>query len=384
MSELFGSVLAAGPVRQLTGDGSWLRALLDTESALARSEADAGVIPEEDARVIAAACLRDDFDVARIGAAAPGVGNPAAPLVHALRERVPESARASVHFGATSQDIVDTAAMLVASASCEAILADLRGCGDALATMAERYSSTVQIGRTLLQQALPTIFGLTAAGWLSGVDSSVVTLESARSGLAGQLGGPTGTLSALGDAGLAVLAAFCSHLGLAEPVLPWHTERGRVAALAAALGQACGTVATVARTVTLLAQNEVGEVTEQGPEGSGGSSSMPHKQNPIAAVSALACARQAPGLVATVLSSMEQEYQRAAGSWHAEWRPLIELLRTSGSAAHWLLESLRRLAVHPESMRQHLPEDVGDTGSAEAFVNRALAQHREGAYHDGR
>lgn len=381
-SELFGPIVAAGPVRELTGDASWLAALLETEAALAMAESDAGVLDRGDAEAIASACTAGDFDVTAIGEAATGVGNPAAPLVGALRDRVPESVAGSVHLGATSQDIVDTAAMLVASRCAGAILADLAACSSAIAGIAEEHAGTVQIGRTLLQQAVPTTFGLTAAGWLSGTDRAVATLSSARDGLAGQLGGPTGTLSTLGSRGLGVLAAFCERLGLSEPDLPWHTERSRVAALASALGQTCGSVAATARTLSLLAQNEVGEVSERGRQGSGGSSSMPHKRNPIAAVLALAAARQAPGLVATLLTAMEQEHQRAAGSWHSEWLPLMELLRSTGSAVHWLRESLHRLVVHPDRMREnlvsagHSPDPDGGTGSAGQFVSRALDTHR--------
>lgn len=382
MSELFGPIVAAGPVRELTGDSSWLGALLETEAALALAEADAGVLDGGDAEAIVRACRADEVDVTRLGARATDVGNPAAPLVAELRERVPEHAAGSVHFGATSQDIVDTAAMLVATRACDAVAADLGSCAEAVAELAERHVDTVQVGRTLLQQAVPTTFGLTAAGWLSGLDRSAGTLRSARAQLAGQLGGPTGTLAALGTRGPAVLEAFCRRLGLAEPNLPWHTERSRMATLAAALGQVCGSVAAISRTLTLLAQNELAEVTEQGPPGSGGSSSMPHKQNPIAAVTALACARQAPGLVATLLTAMEQEHQRAAGSWHSEWRPLTELLRATGSAVHWLRESVRRIVVHEDRMLANLvavgeePVVGGRTGSAEIFVRRALEAHR--------
>jgi 3-carboxy-cis,cis-muconate cycloisomerase len=178
-----------------------------------------------------------------------------------------------------------------------------------------------------------------------------------------------------------VLFAFCERLGLAEPALPWHTERTRIADIAGALGTASGVVAGVARTITLLAQTEVGEVFEQGPAGSGGSSTMPHKRNPVAAVSALAGARQAPGLVAGLLGSMEQEYQRAAGAWHAEWRPFSELLRSTGSAVHWLRLSLERLRVDPDRMRENL-DRTGGMLLAERVAGALVSRTGRLAAHD--
>ena len=198
--------------------------------------------------------------------------------------------------------------------------------------------------------------------------------------LAVQFGGAAGTLAGLGDAGPQVLARLATSLGLAEPVVPWHTDRTRVAELAGALGSAAGALGKVARDVTLLAQTEVGEVGEGRP---GGSSAMAHKRNPVAAVSALAGAAQAPGLVATLLAAMPQEHQRAAGGWHAEWRPLRELLVAAGSAAAWLRDCLEHLVVHPERMRQNmtapllaeLAGESGRAGCAGALVDRALAAH---------
>jgi 3-carboxy-cis,cis-muconate cycloisomerase len=378
MSELFDGVLAAGPVRAEVGDRAWLRAMLDAEAALAGAQADAGLIQRAHADAIAEACDVDYYDVTELGQQATGVGNPAAALVRALTAKVHGDAAGYVHFGATSQDVMDTAAMLVASRALEPLLEDLRACADAAASLAEEHVSTLQVGRTLLQQALPMTFGFTAAGWLSGLDAAAARLRAVEP--AGQLGGAVGTLASLGEQGPAVLTAFCARLGLAEPVLPWHTERTRIADLAGALGTVSGVVAGVARTITLLAQTEVGEVFEQGPAGSGGSSTMPHKRNPVAAVSALAGARQAPGLVASLLAAMEQEHQRAAGAWHAEWRPFSELLRGTGSAVHWLRLSLERLRVDWDRMRENL-DRTGGVLLAErvtgALVSRAgrLAAH---------
>ncbi|NKQ54136.1 3-carboxy-cis,cis-muconate cycloisomerase [Amycolatopsis sp. K13G38] len=351
MSELFDAVLAAGAVRDEVSDAAWLRALLDVEAALAGAGADAGLVPREHADRIAEVCREGYFDLAEIGAKAAGVGNPAAPLVRELTAKVGGEAARYVHFGATSQDVMDSAAMLLATRAMEPLLDDIEAAAEHAARLASEHASTVQAGRTLLQQALPVTFGFTAAGWLSGLDSAAERLRAQR--FAAQLGGASGTLASLGGHGLQVLAAFSRRLGLAEPALPWHTERSRIGELAGALGELCGVIGGISRTITLLAQTEVGEVAEVA-EGSGGSSTMPHKRNPVAAVAAQAAAQQAPGLVSTLLAAMTQEHQRAAGSWHAEWRPLTELFRSAGSAAHWLRTSLERLRVDAERMRANL------------------------------
>ena len=357
MSELFDAVVAAGAVRDEVSDAAWLRAMLDVEAALAQAEADAGLFPREHADRIVEVCREGYFDVAEIGAKSVGVGNPAAPLVRELTAKVGGEAARYVHFGATSQDVMDSAAMLLAKRAVEPLLEDLDAAADRLAELAREHAGTVQAGRTLLQQALPVTFGLTAAGWLSGLDSAADRLRAQR--FAAQLGGASGTLASLGEHGPAVLAAFSRRLELAEPALPWHTERSRIGELAGALGELSGVIGGISRTITLLAQTEVGEVAEVA-EGSGGSSTMPHKRNPVAAVAAQAATRQAPGLVGTLLSAMTQEYQRAAGSWHAEWRPLTELFRSTGSAVYWLRTSLDRLQVDAGRMRGNL----GLTGGA--------------------
>jgi 3-carboxy-cis,cis-muconate cycloisomerase len=378
---LFGEVLARGRVRAGTTDLAWLQAMLDVEAALARAQAAAGVIVAEHAEAIAAACRAERYDVDALGAQAAEVGNPAAPLVRALRAEVGDPAAADVHRGATSQDIVDSATMLVARGALEALLDDLRGAAEAAARLAGEHRATVMAGRTLLQQAVPISFGLKAAGWLVGLDEAAQRLDAVRrTRLAAQLGGAAGTLSAQGDAGIDVLSRFARELELAEPVLPWHTTRTRIAELATALGEASGTMAKIAGDVVLLAQTEVGEVREGGGD-RGGSSAMPHKHNPVAAISALAGARQAPGLVANLLAAMEHEHERAAGAWHAEWGPLRELLRATGSAAAWLRDCLEHLEVDPERMRANLDEAMlaervaGAIGGADAGdrVREALA-----------
>ncbi len=364
---LFDAVLARGPVRGLLSDDAWVAALLAVEAALARVQADAGLIPAASAAAIAAACRPEGYDAGALGRAAAQSGNPVVPLVAALRHAVGPPAAGHVHLGATSQDILDTAAMLVAHRALGAVLDDLGGAAGAAARLARTHRDTAMPGRTLLQQAVPVTFGLLAAGWYTGLDTAARRLAEVReTRLAVQLGGPAGTLAGLGPDLPARLGAA---LGLTVPVLPWHTDRTRIAELAGALGTAAGALAKVARDVTLLAQTEVGEVGEGRP---GGSSSMPHKRNPVAAVSTLAAAAQVPGLVATLLAAMPHELQRAAGAWHAEWRPLRELLTATGSAAAWLRDCLENLVVHPDRMRAHLGTGPVDVGHAPALVDRTV------------
>jgi 3-carboxy-cis,cis-muconate cycloisomerase len=368
---LFDAVLARGGVRETVSDEAWLAAMLAVEAALARACAEVGVIPSSHAQAIAAACRPELFDAAAIGAEAANVGNPAEPLVRALRARVGEPAADDVHRGATSQDVVDSAAMLVARRALEPVLDDLHGAAVAAARLAREHRDTVMIGRTLMQQAVPTTFGLKAAGWLVALDESTARLRDLR--LAAQLGGAAGTL---GDLGPAVLGRFARELGLDEPVIPWHTDRTRIAELAGALGEACGATAKVAGDVVLLAQTEVGEVRE-GVEGRGGSSAMAHKRNPVAAISARAAARQAPGLAATLLASMEHEHERAAGAWHAEWPALRALLTFTGSAAAWLRDCLENLEVDVARMLANVGDADASVGAAPELVDRALRAHGE-------
>ncbi|WP_019816402.1 class-II fumarase/aspartase family protein [Saccharomonospora saliphila] len=360
MSELFDPLFAAGGVAGQTSDAAWVRALLDVEAALAGAQADAGLVERAHADTIAGVCSRAELDAGELGRAATGIGNPAGPLVRVLTDRVAaedaEAAR-SVHWGATSQDVLDSAAMLLAARAREPLLADLDACTDRLAELAGRHARTVHVGRTLSQHALPVTFGLVAAGWLSSLDTAADRLRGVRP--PAQLGGAAGTLASLGEHGPAVLAAFSARLGLAEPVLPWHTDRTPIAEVAGALGAVSGAVSGVARSLVSLASTDVGEVVEQGPSGSGGSSTMPHKRNPVAAVTTLGSAKQAPGLVADLLAAMEQEDQRAAGSWHAEWLPFTRLWQVSGSAAHWLRRSVERVRVDADRMRHNLDRGGG-------------------------
>ena len=345
-------------------DRAFLQAMLDAERALAVAASRAGVVPEPAAAAIAAACQADRFDPGDLGRRAEAAGNPVVPLVRDLTGQVaaeagPEAAR-WVHHGATSQDILDTAASLVAARALGPILDDLDGAAAGCARLAQDHRDTVMAARTLGQQALPTTFGLKAAGWLAALDETAAGLDRVRTErLAAQLGGAAGTLASLGPEGIEVAAGYAGELGLAEPALPWHTNRARVAELAGALGAAAGVLAKLALDVTLLAQTEVAEANEPAEGGRGGSSTLPHKRNPVGAVLIRAATARVPGLVATLLGSMAQEQERAAGAWHAEWEPLGELLRLVGGAARRARELVGALEVHPDRMRANLEATGG-------------------------
>ncbi|SES84052.1 3-carboxy-cis,cis-muconate cycloisomerase [Geodermatophilus poikilotrophus] len=347
---LLSGTFARGGAAAAVSDDAWFRALLGVEAALARAAARTGLVPTTAADAVTAACAHPErLDLATVVARAADAGNPVPPLVRALQDAVGERDAVAVHVGATSQDVLDTALLLMARDAIAAVDADLAAAAETAAGLARAHRDDVLAGRTLMQQALPTTFGLKAAGWLAGLDGARLRLAEVVASLPVQYGGAVGTLAASGGAGVALRAALAEELQLASTAVPWFTVRLPVADLAGALGAAAGVAATVAVDVVLLAQTEVAEVAEVGG-GRGGSSAMPHKRNPVAAVSARACARRAPGLVATLLSAMEQEHERAAGAWHSEWPTLTELLSTVGSAASWLAESLRGLQPDPPRM----------------------------------
>jgi 3-carboxy-cis,cis-muconate cycloisomerase len=381
VSGLFDGTFARGGAAAAVSDPAWFDALLDVEAALARAAARTGLVPTTAAEAVTAACAEPaGLDLATVVAHAADAGNPVPPLVRVLRDAVgPEAARA-VHVGATSQDILDSALMLVARRAIAAIDRDLAAAAEAAARLARTHRDDVVMARTLMQQALPTTFGLKAAGWLVALDGARARLAAVDASLPVQYGGAVGTLAGAGGSGADLRAALAAELGLATTPLAWHTVRLPIADLAGALGTAAGALAGVAVDVVLMAQTEVGEVAEGG-EGRGGSSAMPHKQNPVAAISARACARRAPGLVATLLSAMEQEHERAAGAWHSEWPSLTELLRTVGSAVAWLAESLACLRV--DTARMAAGVAAASAPQLAAAATDALEQRLgRGAAHD--
>jgi 3-carboxy-cis,cis-muconate cycloisomerase len=377
---LFGPLFGDARVDREVDARAWLAAMLDVEAALARAGARVGVVPGEAADAIAARCRADLYDIESIAQRSTAAGNPAVPLVRDLGALVPPHAAPYVHLGATSQDVLDSAAALVAWRALAPVLDDLAAAADAAAVLADRHRDTVMVARTLLQHALPATFGLKAAGWLVALDEARAALAEVRDNrLAVQYGGAAGTLAALGNAGTAVLHLLAEELGLAEPTVPWHTNRVRVAQLAGALGTTAGVLGKIALDVVLLAQSEVAEVTEA-EGGRGGSSAMPHKRNPIGAILVSAGTRRVPGLVATLLGAMPQEHERAAGAWHAEWEPLTELLRLVGGAAAGTRQVLAGLRVDAARMGENLAA-AGDLLMTESVAGR-LAPHlgRAGAH----
>jgi 3-carboxy-cis,cis-muconate cycloisomerase len=356
---LFTPIVTSDEMLAATSDQAWLQALLDVEAALAGAQADAGMIPAEAAAAISHCCIAGRFDADQLGRAARLGGNPVIPLVEALIATVPEDARRWVHWGATSQDILDSATMVVAKRALVPVDVDLAGLAAGCADLAERHRDTLMAGRTLLQQALPITFGLKASGWLVAVLDVRAQLRAVEARLAVQLGGAAGTLASLGRDGPDVIARLAARLELAEPVVPWHTARQRVAELAAALGEVAGTAAKIAMDVALLMQSEVGEAFEPSAPGRGGSSALPHKRNPVGAAAVSAAARRAHALLPVIFGAMIAEHERAVGGWQAEWQTLTELLQLAGGAAARVRETIEGLEVDTHKMADNLAGSGG-------------------------
>ena len=384
----FSAIFVPDELADAVSDRSWLTAMLEAECALARAQRRAGVLTEEAAAAVADACDPALYDVAELAVQGRASGNPAEPLVRALRVRIGEPHAGAVHLGATSQDVVDSAAMLVAQRASKLLDEELAGAADECARLAAEHRHTVMAARTLLQQAVPTTFGLKTAGWLVGLVESRARLAAVAVSLPAQLGGAAGTLAALGDDGIGVLQLYSEELGLREPTVSWHTIRTPVAELAGALSGVAGAAAKIATDIVLLAQTEVGEVAERAP---GGSSTMPHKRNPVGAVLAVACERHARANAGILIEGVVQEHERAAGAWQAEWHALTSALAAAGGAVASVRRSLTGLEVDVDRMRANIePETLAEAvrlgipaegpedylGSADAFVDRALALHR--------
>jgi 3-carboxy-cis,cis-muconate cycloisomerase len=363
-------------VERAFAEDTRVQKMLDVEAALARAEAQAGIIPASAAEAIARASRVDRFDLPTIVADAHPAGNLAIPLVKALTRLVadddPESSR-YVHWGATSQDIIDTGLVLQLRDAVPIVVRDLRRAASAAATHARLHARTPMPGRTWLQQATPVTFGLKAAGWLDALARTIDGIESASTGaLCLQFGGASGTLASLGADGLNVSSRMGAILNLPVPAVPWHAHRDRLATLACALGVSCGTMGKIARDAALLGQTEIQEAIEPSAD-AGGSSSMPHKRNPVRASRVLSAAVRAPGLVSTMLSAMPQEHERGLGGWQAEWDVLPELVRVTASSATSTADLLERLIVRPEAMERSLRMTQGLI-MAESVV-MALAPH---------
>jgi 3-carboxy-cis,cis-muconate cycloisomerase len=383
-AHFIGSLATTEPLAEIFADDSVLQAMLDFEIALARAEARVGIVPKSAAKTISAVARAGEFDVPALSCAMFRAGTAAIPLVKALTEKVrgrDREAAGWVHWGATSQDVADTALVLLLKRACPILAGDLQRLEKALITLSERHKATVMLGRTLMQAAPPITFGLKAAGWLGAVHRSAKRFESAcDEALVLQFGGASGTLASLGDKGQAVARALAEELGLKCPEAPWHTYRDRLASLVCSCGILAGSLGKMARDISLLMQNEVGEVAEPGGDGRGGSSTMPHKRNPIACSLTLSAAQRAPALVSSFLSAMVQEHERGVGGWQSEWPVIASIVQLAGVAAASMAEVAEGITVNAEQMRQNIERTLGLIFAERAMMLLAAKLGRDAAH----
>lgn len=384
-NQLFDAYFTAPAMRAIFCDAGRVQGMLDFEAALARAEARVGLIPTEAVAPIESACKAELYDYPALAQAIATAGNSAIPLVKALGKRIaatdPEAER-YVHLGATSQDAMDSGLVLQLRAAIGLLESDLAKLADALAAQAERHIDTPLAGRTWLQQATPVTLGMKLAGVLGAVTRHRQRLSELKPRLLSlQFGGASGSLAALGEAGWSVSDALAQELDLTLPEQPWHTQRDRLVEFASLLGMIAGSLGKMGRDLSLLMQTEAGEVFEPSAPGKGGSSTMPHKRNPVSAAVLIGAATRAPGLVATMFSAMPQEHERSLGLWHAEWDTLPELCCLVSGALQQALLVVPGLEVDAARMRSNLELTQGLV-LAEA-VSIALAQKigRDAAHH---
>jgi 3-carboxy-cis,cis-muconate cycloisomerase len=383
-ARLIESLATTESLADLFSDLSILQAMLDFEVALARVEAWLGIIPASAAEAIAAAANLESFDIPDLCRKTLRAGTPGIPFAKALTEIVrsrDEAAAGFVHWGATSQDVSDTAMVVLLKRAKPLIEAALVRAERALCALSERHKNTVMLGRTLLQPASPVTFGLKAAGWFGAIQRGRERLTQCfADALVIQCGGASGTLAALGERGLDVAKAMAAELGLDCPDTPWHTHRDRLAALVCACGVLTGSLGKIARDISLLMQSEVGEVAEPSGEGRGGSSTMPHKRNPIGCAVILAAADRMPGLVSSYLSAMMQEHERGVGGVQSEWPTLAAVVQTTGVAAASIAEIAEGLTVNAERMRENLEATHGSIYAEKAATLLARKIGRDKAH----
>jgi 3-carboxy-cis,cis-muconate cycloisomerase len=345
-------------VEPLFSDSATVQSILDFEAALARAQARGGLISASAATAISSSCRVELFDLSSLAQAMPEAGNLAIPLLKQLNSIVgrnsPEALR-YVHYGATSQDALDTGLVLQLRAAIRAISRDINAVSAALVELTETHRATLLVARTWLQHALPTTFGYITAGWLDAfLEHRKRLQDQLENSLVLQFGGAAGTLAALGDRGAQIAKLLAEELALPLARIPWHAQRERIAETATTLGLLSGTMAKIARDLSLYMQTEVGELSEPPSTGRGGSSTMPHKQNPVASAAILASASRVPALVSTVLTGLSGEYQRSLGAWQSEWETVPEIVRLTAGGTHQLAALLPRLTVHAEKMRANL------------------------------
>lgn len=381
-SAILGGLFGSDDMRRLFSDAARLQKMLDVEAALARVQARLGIVPQDAADAITRAAKAANLDVAALGASTRNVGYPVVALVKQLGKAAGGEAARYVHWGATSQDIIDTAMVVQLRTALAPIGRDLAWLSDALAGLAEAHRKTPMIGRTWLQHALPISFGLKAAGWLDAVERHRARLAELEGRLLVlQFGGATGTLASLGDRGLDVAAALARELDLTLPAVPWHGARDRLVEVGTTLGLITGTMGKIARDVSLLMQTEVGEVFEPASAGRGGSSTMPHKRNPVACASVLAAATRAPGLVATLMTAMVQEHERGLGNWPAEWVTLPELAALTAGALAVTADTIAGLEVDGARMRANIDATDGLVMAEAVMMALAPTMGRLAAHH---
>ncbi|GFZ62045.1 3-carboxy-cis,cis-muconate cycloisomerase [Pseudomonas amygdali pv. eriobotryae] len=384
-NQLFDAYFMQPEMREIFSDEGRVQGMLDFEAALARAQARVGLIPPEVVADIELSCDARLFDFDALAIAIGSAGNSAIPLVKALGKQIAaRSAEAEryVHMGATSQDVMDSGLILQLRRAIVLLERDLTLMADAMAEQAQRHAGTPLAGRTWLQQATPVTLGMKIAGWLGAVTRHRQRLNEIKPRLLClQFGGASGSLAALGDQAFSVAEALAGELQLALPEQPWHTQRDRLVEFAGLLGLIAGSLGKLGRDVSLLMQTEVGEVFEPSAPGKGGSSTMPHKRNPVGAAVMISTATRAPGLVATMLAAMPQEHERSLGLWHAEWETLPELCCLVSGSLQQALQVLPGLQVDAERMASNLQSTKGLV-LAEA-VSIALAQRigRDAAHH---
>lgn len=376
-AHLLDPLFTTDAMRAIFSDQRRLQSMLDFEAALARALARAGIAPSSAPPAIASQCRAELFSIDALGREAALAGNLAIPLVNhltALVAKSDEKAAAYIHWGATSQDAIDTGLVLQLRDALALLDSGIVKLSDALAELVEARASTVAVGRTWLQHAAPVTLGLKAAGWLDAIDRHCSRLRETRThALVLQFGGAVGTLAALADRGPAVAAALAEELKLPLPRLPWHAHRDRFAEVAATLGLLVGSLGKIARDVSLLAQTEVGELNEPAAPGRGASSTLPQKRNPVGSAVVLAAAIRVPALVSVMLTAMVQEHERGLGGWHAEWETLPEICLLSAGALSHTTQVVEGLEIHDEKIEQNLGATHGLI-LAEA-VAMSLAKH---------
>nr|WP_311776420.1 3-carboxy-cis,cis-muconate cycloisomerase [Pseudomonas cichorii] len=384
-NQLFDAYFTQPQMREVFCDVGRVQGMLDFEAALARAQARVGLIPGEVVAAINESCRAELFDFDALAVAIGNAGNSAIPLVKALGKQIaqrnPEAER-YVHMGATSQDVMDSGLILQVRRAIELLERDLQELADALVVQAQRHAQTPLAGRTWLQQATPVTLGMKIAGWLGAVTRHRQRLDEIRPRLLClQFGGASGSLAALGDQAFAVAEALAGELLLSVPDQPWHTQRDRLVEFASLLGMIAGSLGKMGRDISLLMQTEVGEVFEPAAAGKGGSSTMPHKRNPVGAAVMIGAATRAPGLVATLFAAMPQEHERSLGLWHAEWETLPELCCLVSGSLQQALQVVPGLEVDESRMLVNLDSTRGLVLAEAVSIELSRRIGRDAAHH---